>query len=333
MLYSAAGRSYRYYYPLLFLSILCKIAVPVFFMISGALLLGREESYRELYTKRVARMLFVLLLFSFLEYCYKLAMGAGNVGAAFDAVVSGFHPSDFFREIYSEEQAAAYWYLYAYLAFLVMLPLLRRMVRAMRAADYGYLAVVQLLVVGVLPILEYLLWGGAYTLQKDFHIVIVTTACVFYPLMGYALEHVIKERLYTGKNVLFLAAAGIAAIVICSVLTTSRMQATGDKTAQVFHESLIVLPACAVYTAAKFFCEKYRVPRWIKCFVVTAGGTVFGVMLLEDILRKELMGIFEYLKPIVGIFLACIVWVSAVVLLGAGLTWVIKRIPGIRRLL
>lgn len=333
MLYSAVGRSYRYYYPLVFLSVLCKIAVPIFFMISGALLLGREESYRELYVKRVVRMVLVLLLFSFVEYAYKLMIGTGSVGNALRAVATGFHPADFFRGVYSEEQAAAYWYLYAYLAFLVMLPLLRKMVCVMRAADYRYLVVLQLILVGALPILEYLLWGGEYTLQADFHVVFVTTACVFYPLVGYAMEHVIERRRYTGKNVLVLMALGMTAVVICGVLTTNRMQATGDKTAEVFHNSLIAVPACAVYLAVKFICEKFKLPACIKRLAVVAGGTVFGVMLLEDILRKELAGIFEYLKPIVGIFPACVVWVTSVVLLGAVLSWILKRIPGIRKLL
>lgn len=333
MLYSAVGRSYRYYYPLVFLSILCKIAVPVFFMISGALLLGREESYKEVYAKRIARILLALILFSFVEYCYKLAMGAESAGAAFRAVAEKFHPAEFLRGIYSEEQAAAYWYLYAYLAFLVMLPLLRKMVRMMRAEDYRYLVVVQLLIVGVFPILEYLLWGGEYALQKDFNIVLVTTDCIFYPLMGYALEHVLDKRRYTGKNVLFLTAAGMLAIAVCCVLTTNRMQVTGDKTAAVFHNTLIVLPACAAYFTAKFLCEKYRLPAWIKKATATVGSTVFGIMLLEDILRKELTGIFECLKPRVGIFQACVVWVAAVVASGAVLTWVLKRIPGVKRLL
>lgn len=333
MLYSAVGRSYRYYYPLVFLSILCKIAVPVFFMISGALLLGREESYRELYAKRVARMLFVLILFSFVEYCYKLAMGAGSVGAAVRAVMDGFHPADFLRGIYSEEQAAAYWYLYAYLAFLVMLPLLRKMVRVMRAEDYRYLAILQLVIVGVLPILEYLLWGGQGMLQSDFSIVLVTTDCVFYSLMGYAMEHVLDKRRYTGRNALLLTAVGILAIVICCILTTDRMQLTGEKTAEVFHNSLIALPACAVYFTAKFLCGKYRLPGIIRRAAAEIGSTVFGIMLLEDILRKELAGIFESLKPTLGIFPACVVWVAAVVASGAVLTWLLKRIPGVKRLL
>lgn len=333
MLYSAVGRSYRYYYPLLFISILCKIAVPIFFMISGALLLGREESYRELYTKRIARMLFVLLLFSFVEYCYKLAAGTGSVRAAFHAVTAGFRPGNFFRGIYSEEQAAAYWYLYAYLAFLVMLPLLRKMICTMQETDYKYLAILQLVIVGALPILEYLLWGGEYALQKDFQIVFATTACVFYPLMGYALEHVADKQKYTGKNILFFVAVGIMSIVICCILTTSRMQETGEKTAEVFHNSLIALPACAAYASAKFLCGKYRLPGWLKRFMAEAGSTVFGIMLLEDILRKELIGVFEYLKPTFGIFIACFVWVMMVVLFGGVLSWLIKRIPGVRRLL
>lgn len=333
MLYSAVGRSYRYYYPLVFISILCKIAVPVFFMISGALLLGREESYRDLYKKRIVRMLLVLVLFSFVEYCYKLAMGAGDMGTALRAVADGFHPVEFFRGIYSEEQAAAYWYLYAYLAFLVMLPLLRKMACTMRETDYKYLAVLQLVIVGVLPILEYVFWNGEHELQKDFQIVFVTTTCVFYPLMGYAMEHVVEKRRYTGKNVLLLTAAGIAAIVICCILTTNRMQVTGEKTAVVFHNSLIALPSCAVYALVRFLCEKYKLPNWIKRFAATAGSTVFGVMLLEDILRKELSGIFEYWKPIVGIFPACVIWVTAVAVFGAALSWILKRIPGLGRLL
>lgn len=333
MLYAAVGRSYSYYYPLLFFSILCKIAVPIFFMISGALLLGREESYRELYAKRIVRVLLVLLLFSFVEYCYKLAVGAGSAGAVFRTVADKFHPADFFRRVYSEEQAAAYWYLYAYLAFLVMLPLLREMVRVMRAEDYIYLAILQFLIVGALPILEYLLWGGAYALQKDFNIVFVTTSGVFYPLMGYALEHVAGKQMYKGKNALFLIAAGMSAIVICCILTTDRMRITGEKTAEVFHNSLIALPACSVYFTAKFLCEKYKLPCLVKRIAAVTGSTVFGVMLLEDILRKELTGIFEYLKPLVGIFPACVVWITAVVVSGGLLTWVIKGIPGMRRLL
>lgn len=201
----------------------------------------------------------------------------------------------------------------------------------MRMEDYRYLAILQLVIVGGLPILEYLLWGGEYTLQKDFNIVFVTTATVFYPLMGYALEHVLEEERYTVKNALLLTAAGIIAVVVCAILTTDRMQMTGEKTAEVFHNTLIFLPACAVYFTVKFLCGKHKPPEAFRRIAAVFGSTVFGIMLLEDILRKELIGVFEYLKPMVGIFPACIVWVAAVVAAGAVLSWVIKQIPGVKK--
>ena len=46
------------------ISILCKAAVPIFFMISGAMLLGKEESIKTLYKKRVLRFLMVIIVVS-----------------------------------------------------------------------------------------------------------------------------------------------------------------------------------------------------------------------------------------------------------------------------
>lgn len=54
----------------LFCSVLCRIAVPVFFMISGALLLGKTEPIRVVFMKRILRMAAVLLLISIPNYIW-----------------------------------------------------------------------------------------------------------------------------------------------------------------------------------------------------------------------------------------------------------------------
>ena len=56
------------YFPYMAFSVLCKIAVPIFFMISGALLLPKEESFKQLFQKRVLRMAVVLILVSIPYY-------------------------------------------------------------------------------------------------------------------------------------------------------------------------------------------------------------------------------------------------------------------------
>lgn len=58
-------------YPLyLLLAIFIKIAVPLFFMCTGALLLGKEESYRDLLMKRFLKYAILLLVASAIIYIY-----------------------------------------------------------------------------------------------------------------------------------------------------------------------------------------------------------------------------------------------------------------------
>ena len=56
----------------LFCSAACKIAVPLFLMISGALLLKKDEPISVVLKKRTPRILCVLIAASFVHYVYQL---------------------------------------------------------------------------------------------------------------------------------------------------------------------------------------------------------------------------------------------------------------------
>ena len=60
-----------------FLSLVCKAAVPLFYMVSGALLLGKNESFGELARKRILRIVAVIVIFSLLYYL-KFAVREGK---------------------------------------------------------------------------------------------------------------------------------------------------------------------------------------------------------------------------------------------------------------
>lgn len=68
-LFSVAKGS-RLYWPYMFISIACKFAVPLFYMVSGALLLNKEESISVVYKKRFSRMLIILVVVSALYKLY-----------------------------------------------------------------------------------------------------------------------------------------------------------------------------------------------------------------------------------------------------------------------
>ena len=57
------------YWIYLFISVFCKISVPLFFMITGALMLNRkEESLRYLWKHRVLHICCILIIWSFFYY-------------------------------------------------------------------------------------------------------------------------------------------------------------------------------------------------------------------------------------------------------------------------
>lgn len=62
-------KSVQYWFYMM-IAVFCKFSVPLFFAISGALLIGKEESIKELYKKRVLKMVIVLVLFSLLYKKY-----------------------------------------------------------------------------------------------------------------------------------------------------------------------------------------------------------------------------------------------------------------------
>ena len=58
-----------------FLSMLCKAAAPVFFMISGALLLGKDESIGTVFRKRVLKIFLALIVRNSHTVCYEYYTG------------------------------------------------------------------------------------------------------------------------------------------------------------------------------------------------------------------------------------------------------------------
>ena len=84
------------------ISIVFRCCIPIFFMISGILLLGREESVKKIYTHRVPRMIAAMIL-AFLMYTFCFP-GRPDLQAMIRPVN---------------------WFFYAYLGFLMLLPVYR----------------------------------------------------------------------------------------------------------------------------------------------------------------------------------------------------------------
>ena len=311
------GLLYAFY---LFCSVLCKIAVPIFFMISGALLLGKQESIHDLYQKRVLRMAIVLLLISIPNY----------ILLSKDTPLSFV---GFLRAVYTGTARTALWYLYAYLGFLIMLPFLRAMAAQMKERDYKYLFLLHMAFTVVLTVIDRFASSEGHSL--DFSVAVALESNIFYPLMGFYVEHVLDQSAFTPRNYHLAGATAVAAIVItCAVskLYYSMYPLALDHDAyQACFGILIYIPAIAVYFIFKG-TVKIEPDGFSSRWISRLGGAVFGLYLIENFCRALVFHFLPYLEPVFGGFVSTILLVFSTMVMGLAIVLALKSTPHLKEI-
>lgn len=304
------------YYLYMFASVLCKIAVPVFFMISGALLLGKEEPISVLLKKRVLRMLVILLVISVPYYLWLSTDKNLGIGS-------------YFRTIYTQPASTALWYLYSYIGFLLMLPLLRKMVKSMGQTEYSYLFLINIVFNFGVLIVEGILLEDQQ-ISSHFSIPILTQNNIFFPLIGYYIENVMDKKYCTGKNRIVSILISILSICL-TCLIVSNNSYSGDLSIDItkydnFFGILICIPAASLYfNMKKVIKSNYNNRK--RVIIEQLGSAVFGVYLIEKIMRALTSMVFNVTSTYIGSFLASILWVFSAVGLGFVIICCIRNIP------
>lgn len=303
-------------------SIVCKSAVPLFFMISGALLLKKDEPLKQIFTKRILRILAVLFIIS-IPYYYWLKRS------------NGLGITDFLSYIYGNSASTSLWYLYSYIGMLLMLPFLRSMVKSLRHNDYVYLIVGHIVLVGVLPCVQYCLSRGNATIHESFTPVIFVTQCVFYALIGYFLEHILDKTVFNKKTVVAVVILNIAAIAVTCLMTWYHATVKGtDDLHQMeqFFNCFISIPTMSIFSLVKYLTDT----SGNKCsqggVLSLLGGAVFGVYLIEKFVRALTGFVRDLLSPYLGSFISSIIWCVIVCFISFLIVIPLKHIPVIKRI-
>ena len=305
------------------LSALHKTAVPLFLMVSGALLIDREESLRVLLRKRVLRFALVLLLFSLLGYLYDIRFQ-----------LSSFNSFYFFSQLYSYRLVDSYWYLYCYLGYLLMLPFLRRLAPAMRDRDFAYLAALWLVFKGA-DLLPIFVLGESYGLSETF-VLFALEYTFFFPLMGYYLEKRLDSRRFTAKNALLAGLAALLGIVLMCLATERWCRFHGEWppiAGELTFGAFNFITALSLFFGARTLFLRYTPPAWCARALTLFGSCSFGVYLMQHYFLSWLRPVLLFLEPVLGTYPACLVWVLCICLVGTGLTLLLKQIPGLKKLI
>ena len=101
---------------------LCKSAVTIYLLLSSALLLKKEESYRDWFFKRLLRMIFILIVWSIIYIDTNEWRKSNSLIHTISTIIS-------------RESSLHLWYLYMFLGICIMLPFLRKMVAGMKKEE------------------------------------------------------------------------------------------------------------------------------------------------------------------------------------------------------
>ena len=290
------------------LSALVKTAVPLFFMISGALLLPKEESLGDLLKKRVLRYALVLALFSLVAYLLDLQKSGQSFSLYF-----------FVTRLYAFRFVDSYWFLYGYLGYLLTLPLLRRMALGMNDRVFLYLFALGLVFQGMDLVTAFLFREELYA-EPSFTLVAINYT-VFYPLLGYYLEHRLPARCLEKKRVWLSFAVALLALIAMAAAT------------EVYCGAAPFLVAGAMYLQAKALFPLLSARGLPARVLSLLGSCSFGVYLIQHWLLMLSGDLTAKLAQALGVYPAALCQALAVCLVGTGITFLLKQIPGIKKLL
>lgn len=307
-------------YVRLFIAMCDGMAVPLFFFISGALLLNKEENYQVLLKKRVFPWCILMLLFFIIEHLYLYLTGRWS-----------FSVFSFLYNILNGTISGAYvsWFFYAYLGFLLSLPFLRLLAKHMNNHHYLYLCILYLLISAYSPIQHQLgQWFFIANWQSDGKMMFL------YLFVGHFLENRLDIREVRRRHLLYLSLLSLISLLVSCTIHILHKNIGGH----LYYESVlpcfrgcILIPCITFYLYMKKWYVTCPPHACISSFISYLSGGVLTIMLLEHILREQVM---EMISPyIYAGWGRDILIVLSVCFLGCSIGLLLKKIPGFRSIL
>ncbi len=212
-----------------------KTCVPLFVMLSGALLLSKKESYSEFFKRRVKRLLFPWLfwavIFLLVEKNY----------------LSQIHDLFSFSKVFMAAMES-FWFLPMIFSLYIITPALRVFVQAAKLKDIGYIIVIWFVVVSLLPYYHNSL---AFPLHVDDGLLRQVVNYLGYYLLGYYITNVKLPK----KQLLIISSTSLITGFISIAIN---LVVRGGSTVSGFSNTLSFISPEVILLSIGIFVPVYR---------------------------------------------------------------------------
>ncbi len=283
-----------------------RFCVPVFVMLSGALLLGKEYHIRYFLKKRVIRVLLPFMFWSVVYIGYDLIK----------------YPQDGYQAIFelvwnkiAHGAAYHFWYIYMIIGLYLFIPIISKAVRACTEKEVRYFLFIWM---GTMVVSHPILFRHKPNFDLSYF-----SGFLGYLVLGYYLSLKRKQgnwpKLYSWLSLI----AGIAITILGTWLYTQE-KGQFDSLFYGFLTPNVLLTASGVFMLVSNFEFKFKIFESIRSFVCkySFGIYLVHVLVLSELAKKGLNCF--WVNPATGIV------VTLVTCLGISgmIVWLVNKLPG-----
>ncbi|MCI5137194.1 MAG: hypothetical protein D3922_01985 [Candidatus Electrothrix sp. AR1] len=250
-----------------------RMCVPLFFMLSGHLLLEKDESLNTFFWKRVNKVVIPLLIWSLFYILWKAYYeGSSEI---------------FFYSFYSVALSPAYfhlWFLYAIIGTYLFMPILRVIAKQSENALLHYYVMLWFFAVSIIPLGEKI---TGFSSRID-----LLTISGF---SGYLVLGLLLGKITITKRIAIVAGILSLACVIVTVIGTQLLTVRNEGTFSGYFYGYLS-PNVVVLSAATFLLIKYSVIKvrvlsseWFLSIIRSISSASLGIYLIHVVFRYLLM--------------------------------------------
>lgn len=301
-----------------------RFAVPVFVMISGALMLDEKKQLptKLIYSKYIKTIVHIFLFWSLLytiEFAYIVPLNKGWT-IHFDKVL-----------LYFVQGHYHLWYLFMIIGLYISTPILRQFVRKDNEKTVLYFLKVGFIVQGVIPFIVQLIKtfdDKNLTETVNLFSLDIFIGFSFYYVLGWYLHNFTLKK--KTRNIIYIL--GIVSIIF-SVVFTYFMSVNQGKPYLITYKNFYfnnVLYSSAIFLLFRQLFENKQFSEKSVRIIKYISSLTFGVYIIHPFFIEAVRTTFSSMKPqAMGIIL---MWLSAAAITTV-VCAVLSKIPGVRKLI
>ena len=252
-----------------FVNTVCRISVPIFFMISGALLIGQTVNIKK-NNQRVLSIVKPLIGWSLMYAVWNFFY----MGKGYDLQV-----------MFAEPVKKHLWYLYALVGLYITLPFWQKLFQGISDSMVKYFVVLWIGLLGI----DYCL--ALLDMKIKYPIPLVGSSCYLgYFLMGYILSHY-KDRIRIPRKACLVLAVGIFTFITASTVYESVSRGYHYEEYLEYRNVLLGIASMCVFFAVAGD-KPYKFSDKTRCWLELVSKHSFTIYLAHiiflDIVRKQI---------------------------------------------